>query len=179
MYLTCILYHKIHNHPQPDWIQQVSGLTNFDRLKQRCINVVSTLFQRRALTLYQRCGTLKIRRRILFHFQSFISIFHILFTFLHFLLLPIIIFLLPFPSFLLPLTIFFTSLHTFCYFPSPFFCFPSDFFYFFSPFFTSLHCFLLPFSIFFYFPSPFFVLLFGIFPPSVFLLPFSNFKLPF
>ena len=32
-------------------------------------NVVSTLFQRRALALYQRCATLKIRRRILFHFQ--------------------------------------------------------------------------------------------------------------
>ena len=53
------------------------ALTNVDaRLKQRCINVVwtlcnavSTLFQRRALTLYQRCATLKIRRRILFHFQ--------------------------------------------------------------------------------------------------------------
>ena len=60
------------------------GLTKVDaRLKQRCINdvpmlcnvvltlcnVVSTLFQRRALTLCQRCATLKIRRRILFHFQ--------------------------------------------------------------------------------------------------------------
>ena len=63
-------------------------LTNVDaRLKQRCINVVptlcnvvstlcnvvSTLFQRRALTLYQRCATLKIRRRILFHFQRRIN----------------------------------------------------------------------------------------------------------
>ena len=51
------------------------------RLKQRCIkvvptlcNVVSTLFQRRALTLYQRCATLKIRHRILFHFQRWISV---------------------------------------------------------------------------------------------------------
>ena len=51
------------------------GLTNVDtRLKQLCINVVSTLFQRRALTLYQRCATLKIRRRILFHFQRRINV---------------------------------------------------------------------------------------------------------
>ena len=57
------------------------SLTNVDaRLKQCCINVVwtlcnivSTLFQRRALTLYQRCATLKIRRRILFHFQRRIN----------------------------------------------------------------------------------------------------------
>ena len=32
------------------------------------------LFQRRALTLYQRCATLKIRRRILFHFQRRINV---------------------------------------------------------------------------------------------------------
>ena len=44
------------------------------RLKQRCINVAPTLFQRRALTLYQRCATLKIRRRILFHFQRRINV---------------------------------------------------------------------------------------------------------
>ena len=51
------------------------GLTNVDtRLKQLCINVVSTLFQRRALTLYQRCATLKIRRQILFHFQRRINV---------------------------------------------------------------------------------------------------------
>ena len=65
------------------------ALTNVDaRLKQRCINVVptlcnvvstlcnvvSTLFQRRTLTLYQRCATLKIRRRILFHFQRQINV---------------------------------------------------------------------------------------------------------
>ena len=51
------------------------ALTNVNaRLKQRCINVVSTLFQRRALTLYQRCATLKIRRRILFHFQRRINV---------------------------------------------------------------------------------------------------------
>ena len=65
------------------------ALTNVDaRLKQRCINVVptlcnvvstlcnvvSTLFQRRALTLYQRCATLKIRLRILFHFQRRINV---------------------------------------------------------------------------------------------------------
>ena len=58
------------------------ALTNVNaRLKQRCINVVqtlfnvismfcdvvSTLFQRHALMLYQRCATLKIQRRILFH----------------------------------------------------------------------------------------------------------------
>ena len=53
------------------------ALTNVNaRLKQRCTNVVSTLcsvvfmlFQRRILTLYQRCATLKIRSWILFHFQ--------------------------------------------------------------------------------------------------------------
>ena len=51
------------------------GLTNVDaRLKQRCINAVSTLFRRRALTLYQRCAMLKIRRRILFHFQRRINV---------------------------------------------------------------------------------------------------------
>ena len=50
-------------------------LTNIDaRLKQRCINVVPTLFQRWPLTLYQRCATLKIRRRILFHFQRRINV---------------------------------------------------------------------------------------------------------
>ena len=43
-------------------------------------NVVSTLFQRRGLTLYQRCATLKIRRRILFHFQRRINIIS---TFIH------------------------------------------------------------------------------------------------
>ena len=55
------------------------GLTNVDtRLKQLCINVVSTLFQRRALTLYQRCATLKIRRQILFHFQRRINVISML-----------------------------------------------------------------------------------------------------
>ena len=43
-------------------------------------NVVSTLFQRRALTLYQRCATLKIGRRILFHFQRRISVISTLIT---------------------------------------------------------------------------------------------------
>ena len=49
-------------------------------LYQRCTNivltlynVVSTLFQRQELTLYQRFATLKIRRRILFHFQRRIN----------------------------------------------------------------------------------------------------------
>ena len=67
------------------------ALTNVDAtLKQRCVNVVPTLcnvvptlcnvvsslcnvvwtlFQRRAMTLYQRWTTLKIWRRILFQFQ--------------------------------------------------------------------------------------------------------------
>ena len=69
------------------------ALTNVDaRLKQRCIkvvptlcrvfstlcNVVSTLFQRRAPTLHQRCVTLKIRRRILLHFQRRINVISIL-----------------------------------------------------------------------------------------------------
>ena len=77
------------------------ALANVDaRLKQRCINVVPTLcnvsptlcnvvltlFQRRALTLYQRCATLKfilfnpiylfclIWRQILSHFQRRINV---------------------------------------------------------------------------------------------------------
>ena len=58
------------------------ALTNVDaRLKQRCINVVPTLcnvvltlFQRRALTLYDRCAKLKTRRQILFHFQRRINV---------------------------------------------------------------------------------------------------------
>ena len=55
------------------------GLTKVDtRLKQRCINVVSALLQRWALTLYQRCATLKIRRRILFHFQRRIKVISML-----------------------------------------------------------------------------------------------------
>ena len=43
-------------------------------LYQHRTNVVSTLFQRRAPTSYQRCATLKIRRRILFHFQRRINV---------------------------------------------------------------------------------------------------------
>ena len=140
----------------------------------------------------------------IFYFSSasfyFTSAFFLLsFTFLYFraafVLLPFTSFLLSFTIFLLPFRLFFyfpspfffTSLYTFFFLSSSFFLFPwrlfftsiQTFFSSLSPFFTSLHCFLLPFSIFFYFPSPFFVLLFGIFPPSVFLLPFSIFQLPF
>ena len=43
-------------------------------LKQRCDKVVSTLFQSQAPTLCQCCATLKTRRRILFHFQSWINV---------------------------------------------------------------------------------------------------------
>ena len=75
MYLTCITITQSTIITSP--IVFNIGLTNVDaRLKQRCINVVPTLchvvsmlFQRRALTLYQRCAMLKIRCRILFHFQ--------------------------------------------------------------------------------------------------------------
>ena len=135
-------------------------------------------------------------------FSIFLLYFSILFTFLHLSLLPCSIcftslhkfftffhhfftslqtfFLLPFTFFLLLYILFSSSLHDFFYFPEDFFLLPFRlFFSSLSTFFTSLHCFLLPFSIFFYFPSPFFVLLFGIFPPSVFLLPFSIFQLPF
>ena len=87
MYLTCITITQSSIITSP--IGFNIGLTNVDaRLKERCINivptlcnvvstlcnVVSTLFQRRALTLYQRCATLKIRRRILFHFQRRINV---------------------------------------------------------------------------------------------------------
>ena len=73
MYLACITITQSTIITNP--IGFNIGLTNFDtRLKQRCINVVSTLFQRRALTLYQRCATLKIRRWILFHFQRRINV---------------------------------------------------------------------------------------------------------
>ena len=41
---------------------------------QRCFDDVSTLFQCRALALYQRCATLKIQRLILFHFQRRINV---------------------------------------------------------------------------------------------------------
>ena len=37
-------------------------------------NIVLTLFQRRGPTLYQRCATLKNRRRIFFHFQRRINV---------------------------------------------------------------------------------------------------------
>ena len=54
-------------------------------LQQRWYNVVSTLykvfltlFQHRVLTLYQRCTTLKIRRRNLFHFQRRINVISML-----------------------------------------------------------------------------------------------------
>ena len=73
MYLTCITITQSSIITSP--IGFNIGLTNVDaRLKQRCINVVPTLFQRWALTLYQRCATLKIRRRILFHFQRRINV---------------------------------------------------------------------------------------------------------
>ena len=73
MYLTCITITQSTINTSPIWFD--IGSTNVDaRLKQRCINVVPTLFQRRALTLYQRCATLKIRRRILFHFQRRINV---------------------------------------------------------------------------------------------------------
>ena len=59
MYLTCITVTQ--STIITSRIGFNVGLTNVDaRLKQRCINVVPTLFQRRALTLYQRCATLKI-----------------------------------------------------------------------------------------------------------------------
>ena len=95
MYLTCITVTQSTIITSP--IGFNVGLTNVNaRLKQRCINVVptlcnviptlcnivstlcnvvSTLFERRALMLYQRCAKLKIRRRILFHFQRRITLF--------------------------------------------------------------------------------------------------------
>ena len=87
MYWTCITVTQSTIITSP--IRLNIGLTNVNaRLKQRCINVVpmlcnvvsklcnvvSTLFQRRALTLYQLCVTLKIRRRLLFHFQRRINV---------------------------------------------------------------------------------------------------------
>ena len=87
MYLTCITITQSSIITSP--IGFNIGLTNVDaRLKERCINVVptlcnvfstfcnfvSTLFQRRALTLYQGCATLKIRRRILFDFRRRINV---------------------------------------------------------------------------------------------------------
>ena len=91
MYLTCITITQPTIMTSP--IGFNIGLTNVDaRLKQRCINVVPTLcnvvstlcnvvltlFQRRALTLYQRCATLKVRRLILFHFQCRINVISML-----------------------------------------------------------------------------------------------------
>ena len=89
--------------------------------------------------------------------------------------------------FLLPSPFFFTSLYTFFFFSSSFFLFP------WRLFFTSIQTFFFfPFNV-FYFPSLFFTSLQYIFllpltvfctslrhfPPSVFLLPFSIFQLPF
>ena len=86
MYLTCI---PLSHNLQSSLLRFNIGLTNIDaRLKQRCINVIptlcnvvltlcnvlSTLLQRRALTFYQRCATLKIWRRILLHFQRRINV---------------------------------------------------------------------------------------------------------
>ena len=48
-------------------------------MKQRRDKVVSTLFQRRTPTLYQHCAALKIRLRILFHFQRRINVISTLF----------------------------------------------------------------------------------------------------
>ena len=73
-----------NNHHQPDWIQysflaiqlysfNLADVEAYNFVSTFC-NVVSKLFQRRALTLYQRCATLKIRCRILFHFQCRINI---------------------------------------------------------------------------------------------------------
>ena len=106
--------------------------------------------------------------------HKFFTFFHHFFTSLQtFFLLPITFFFyFSIYFFLLLFIIFFISLKTFFYFHSDFFFFPFTVFYFPSLFFTSL-------QYIFYFPSPFFVLLFGIFPPSVFLLPFSIFQLPF
>ena len=92
MYLTCITITQ--STIITSLIGFNIGLTNVDaRLKQRCIyvvptlynvvstlcNVVSTLFQGWTLTLYQRCATLKIRCRILFHFQRRINVISTLF----------------------------------------------------------------------------------------------------
>ena len=91
MYLTCITITQ--STIITSLIGFNVGLTNVDaRLKQCCINivptlcnivstlwnVVSTLFQCRALTLYQRCATLKIQRRILFRFQRRINVISML-----------------------------------------------------------------------------------------------------
>ena len=63
------MYWQIHNHHQPDWIQynfnqrrrqvETTLYQHCTNVVQRCFDVVSTLFQRRAPTLYQRCVTLK------------------------------------------------------------------------------------------------------------------------
>ena len=60
----------------------ITSLTGFDiaftnaedTLKQRRNKVLSTLFQRRTPALHQRCAMLKVRRRILFHFQRRINV---------------------------------------------------------------------------------------------------------
>ena len=112
------------------------------------------------------------------------SIFLFRFSFFYFsspfLYFPSQVFYFLSPFFLLPFRLFFNFPPLFFYLPSYvfllpftfFFWFPLDFFYFPSLFFTSLQHI-------FDFPSPFCVLLFGIFPPSVFLLPsvFLNYPL--
>ena len=116
-----------------------------------------------------------------FPFSNFFISLQLFLLFFTISLLPFTSFLLSFTIFfLLPFRRFFNFPPLFFYLPSYvfllpftfFFWFPLDFFYFPSLFFTSLQHI-------FDFPSPFFVLLFGIFPPSVFLLPsvFLNYPL--
>ena len=51
------------------------AFTNVEATVKQCRdNVMSTLFQRRTATLYQRCATLKIRRRVLLHLQRQINV---------------------------------------------------------------------------------------------------------
>ena len=52
------------------WYNVVSTLKQCWPEVEILCSVVSTLFQRQVLTLYQRCATLKTRRPSLFHFQN-------------------------------------------------------------------------------------------------------------
>ena len=66
---------QIHSHHYPDWSQDSFNLADVEAtLQQRRYNVVSTS----STNVVQRCATLKIWRRILFHFQRQINVISML-----------------------------------------------------------------------------------------------------
>ena len=84
-----LIFQQIHTFHQPVWFQNGFNWRSgpFETMLRQCknvqlwkkvvltlYNVDSTLFQRRTTTFYQSCTTLKIQRRILFHFRCWINV---------------------------------------------------------------------------------------------------------